>query len=172
MTNCVSFCVWACVFALLSVFHLSMLCSLVTSGLGSSQYCRSESVATEQVLCLFLTHKHSLTQAHKRTHIHPPPTPLSPFVFLGSTHLQPYYPESSAAAQLALHCWSVLLVTSAPSARSTQLRSSGISPMENLLRIQKKPVHTSNCDGVFHPGSTALFSPLSPWMKSCFISPV
>lgn len=59
--------------------------------------------------------------------------------------------------QLALRCWSVLLVTSAPSARSTQLRSSGISPMENLLRIQKKAVHTSNCDGVFYPGSTALF---------------
>ncbi|KAM3610512.1 uncharacterized protein V6R79_005026 [Siganus canaliculatus] len=54
-----------------------------------------------------------------------------------------------------LRCESAL--TSAPSARSTRLRSSGISPMENLLRIQKKAVHTSNCDGVFRRGSTALF---------------
>lgn len=106
-------------------------------------------------------HKKCFSFPHTHMHAHIQSL-LSHFVFLGSTHLQPYYPESSAAAQPALCCWSVLLVTSAPSARSTQLRSSGISPMENLLRIQKKAVHTSNCDGVFHPGSTAPFLRLVP----------
>lgn len=110
------------------------------------------------ITSVFFSPINTASHTHKHTHPSVPPTPLSPFVFLGSPHLQTYYPESSAAAQLVLRCWSVLLVTSAPSARSTQLRSSGISPMENLSRIQKKPVHTSNCDRVFHPSSTALFS--------------
>lgn len=110
------------------------------------------------------------THTHLCSHTHTHPIPTLPFCFLGRTHLQPYYPESSAAARSLLCCWSVLLVTSAPSTRSAQLRSSGISPMENLLRIQKKPVHTSNCDGVFHLGSTALFSLLSHRMKCSFIS--
>lgn len=141
-----------------------MLYSLEKSGSGSSQYCRSESVLlsggiTSVVCLIFLplshTQRHRHAQIHTRMHILPPIL----LFFLGSTHLQPYYPESSAAAQLALHCWSVLLVTSAPSTRSPQCRSSGISPMENLLGIQKKPAHTCNCDGVFRRSLTALFFP-------------
>lgn len=116
--------------------------------------------------CVFVAYSYTFMLTHTRTH----PIPTLPFCFLGRTHLQPYYPESSAAARSLLCCWSVLLVTSAPSTRSAQLRSSGISPMENLLRIQKKPVHTSNCDRVFHLGSTALFSLLSHRMKCSFIS--
>ena len=131
-----------------------MLFSLENSGLGSSQYCRSEIV-----LLAGSMRSPPPPPPHTHTHMHTRtcPIPTLPFCFLGSTHLQPYYPESSAAARPALRCWSVLLDTSAPSARSTQLRSSGISPIENLLRIQKKAVHTFNCDGVLHLGSTALF---------------
>lgn len=155
-----------------------MLYSLEKSGSGSSQYCRSESALlsggiTSVVCLIFLplshTPRHRQAQIHILTHTLPPIL----LFFLGSTHLQPYYPESSAAAQLALHCWSVLLVTSAPSTRSPQCRSSGISPMENLLGIQKKPAHTCNCDGVFRRSLTALFFFLhGPRMKSCFISAV
>lgn len=36
--------------------------------------------------------------------------------------------------------------------------------MGNLLRIQKKPAHTFNCDGVL-----PVLSALLPRMKSCFI---
>lgn len=118
-------------------------------------------LAASQVLCvLFFSsfHTHKGIDVHKYTHARTLSPPILLF-FLGSTHLQPYYPESSAAAQLALHCWSVLLVTSAPSTRSPQCRSSGISPMENLLGIQKKPAHTCNCDGVFRRSLTALFFP-------------
>lgn len=113
--------------------------------------------------CVFFSPINAASHTHKHTHPSVPPTPLSPFVFLGSPHLQTYYPESSAAAQLALRCWSVLLVTSAPSARSARLRSSGISPMENLNRIQKKPVHTSNCDRVFHQLNCSFFSLVPGW---------
>lgn len=56
----------------------------------------------------------------------------------------------------------VLSVTSAPSTRSPHLRSSGVLRMESLLRIQNRALHTSNCDGVFHLGSTALFLNLFP----------
>lgn len=155
-----------------------MLYSLEKSGSGSSQYCRSESALLSggitSVVCLIFsppfTHTKASTRTNTHTHAHSPPILL---FFLGSTHLQPYYPESSAAAQLALYCWSVLLVTSAPSTRSPQCRSSGISPMENLLGIQKKPAHTCNCDGVFRRSLTALFFFLhGPRMKSCFISAV
>lgn len=88
----------------------------------------------------------------RHTFIHSPTSACFIFwggggVGVGSTHLQPYYPDSSAAARPALCCRSARWVTSASRARSAQLRSSGISPMGNLLRIQKKPVHTSNCDG-------------------------
>lgn len=67
----------------------------------------------------------------------------------------------------SLCCWSFLLVTSAPSTRSPQCRSSGISPMENLLGILKKPAHTCNCDGVVRLSLTApFFSPLPPSAQS------
>lgn len=92
----------------------------------------------------------------RHTFIHSPTS--SCFIFGGcgggNTHLQPYYPDSSAAARPALCCRSAWWVTSATRSRSTQLRSSGISPMGNLLRIQKKPVHTPNCDGVLLTLST------------------
>lgn len=145
------------VFAPLSDFHSA--CCTVCLESGSSQYYRAERAFFWQhnKCCVFFSPINTASHTHKHTHPSVPPTPLSPFVFLGSPHLQTYYPESSAAAQLALRCWSVLLVTSAPSARSARLRSSGISPMENLNRIQKKPVHTSNCDRVFHQLNCSFF---------------
>lgn len=150
--------------------------------MGSSQYCRSESVLLSgSITTVPPPTPSSCTQSHRlaKTITH---TSSLPSLFGGRggglgewgwgdcTHLQPYYPTSSAAAQLALArllcCWSFLLVTSAPSTRSPQCRSSGISPMENLLGILKKLAHTCNCDGVVRRSLTAPFFLLPPSAQS------
>ena len=153
----------------LSVEHVAFFGEVSSS--RSIQHCRSESVVLadgiSSVLSFSFTHTHTHTHPPTHTHTH---TQARTHTF---TQAQPYYPESSATAQNALCCRSVLLVTSARSARSAQLRSSGISPMENLLRIQKKAVHTYNCDGVFHPLLNCTFlRENSPRIKCRFISPV
>ena len=86
-------------------------------------------------------HTHPHTHSDMRIHAH--------------THLQLYYPESSAVASLHSN---VPSGTSAPSARLERLKSSGISPTENLPGIQKKAVHTSNCKGSFSTSVQLAFS--------------
>lgn len=104
---------------------------------GSSQYSRSESVLSFVWLhhkCSFLlsapSHPPSPIHTHiviERKNITHTSSILSLFFggglwAVGCTHLQPYYPASSAAARLALAgslgCWSFLPVASAPSTRS------------------------------------------------------
>lgn len=91
------------------------------SGLGSFQYSRSESallcgsIASVLFFCLLpFTHAHRQAKYYTQTSSLPPTPPFlergGGVLAVGCTHLQPYYPASSAAARPALAgslgCWS------------------------------------------------------------------
>lgn len=120
-------------------------------------------MATLKKNLVTLTYKHILEKnirTHICTHIHlNAPHHCLPFCVFGQQSFAALLPRVVCGSPTGTPPHGLLLVTSVPSARSAQLRSSGISAIENLLRIQKKHVHTSNCDGVFHPGLTASFFP-------------